>query len=136
MATNWRNGRLQAGRLRHRIDIVQVSPVQDSCGGFDLSADIIFASIWASVEALSGHETLAMASQVSTTTHQVIIRYFENPSTGLPAVTAAHQVWFNGRQFQITSVLNPDERNKMLCLQCVEINDSRQQITNQPGNLN
>jgi hypothetical protein len=46
------------------------------------------------------------------------------PYTG---VTAAMQVLFQGRQFQITSVRNPDERNKILCLMCVELNDSRQQ---------
>jgi hypothetical protein len=57
------------------------------------------------------------------------------PAPPYTGVTAAMQVWFQGRQFQITSVQNVDERNKMLFLQCVEINDSRQQITNQPGGL-
>jgi hypothetical protein len=37
-------------------------------------------------------------------------------------------VRFDGRHFQVKDVLNPDGRNKMLCLQSVEINDSRQQI--------
>jgi len=51
-------------------------------------------------------------------------------------VTAAMQVWFQGRQFQINAVLNPDERNKMQCLMVTEINDSRQQLqNNQPGGL-
>jgi hypothetical protein len=69
-----------------------------------------------------------------------------DPSTGVtwknlgPAplftgVTGALQVWFQGRQFQIEAVLNTDERNKSLILLCVEINDSKQQITNQPGGL-
>lgn len=198
MATNWKSGRLQTGKLRHRIDIVQVSPVQDSTGGINLSVDIVYANVWASVEALSGSETLVMESQASLVTHQVLIRYIGaapswqadydyvvgalvldsngnlqqaqsegfsgdtaptwnstqggftedgDPSTGLTwknlgvappytGVTAAYQVWFQGRQFQITSVQNPDERNKMLALMCVEVNDSRQQITAQPGDLN
>jgi hypothetical protein len=61
-----------------------------------------------------------------------------NPSTGItwknvgPAptrsgVVAKMQVQFNGRQFQIESVQNPDERNKLLILQCTEVNDSLQQ---------
>lgn len=198
MALNWKSGRLQAGKLRHRIDIVIPSPFQDSTGGINLSVDIVYANVWASVEALSGRETLVMESQASMVSHQILIRYIgaapswqaENdypatalvldsngyleqaqasgvsgpvvpvwnttqggftedgdPSTGFawknlgPAppytgVTAAMQVWFQGRQFQITSVMNPDERNKMLCLSCTEINDSRQQITSQPGDLN
>jgi len=197
MATNWKSGRLRAGKLRHRIDLVKVSSVQDSTGGFNLSADVVYANVWASVEALSGMETLVMESQASLVTHQVIIRYIGaapswqadteyaagalcedangnlqlalsaglsgasaptwstvagsttsdgDPSTGIEwknlgaappytGVTAALQVWFQGRQFQITSVQNPDERNKMLALMCVEINDSRQQITVQPSDL-
>jgi head-tail adaptor len=145
---------------------------------FNLSADVIYANVWASVEALSGRETLVMESQASLVTHQVIIRYIGaapswqadteyaagalcedangnlqqaqaaglsgasaptwsavagtftsdgDPSTGIEwknlgaappytGVTAALQVWFQGRQFQITSVQNPDERNKMLAL--------------------
>jgi len=47
------------------------------------------------------------------------------PYTG---VTAAMQVRFQGRQFQVNNVQSPDERNKMLCLMVTEINDSRQQI--------
>ena len=198
MAYSWKSGRLRAGLLRHRIDIVKVSSVQDSTGGWDASVDVIYAAVWASIEALSGRETLVMESQVSMVTHQVVIRYIGaapswqpdyqyaagflvkdsngnlqqaqgpglsgntvptwnqvagqltpdgDPSTGLnwknlgvappyTGVTAAMQVWFQGRQFQITSVQNPDERNKMLCLACVEINDSRQQLNNnQPGGL-
>jgi head-tail adaptor len=43
------------------------------------------------------------------------------------AVNAAMQVVYQGRKFQIVSVLNPDERNKILLLMCIEINDSLQQ---------
>jgi head-tail adaptor len=70
-----------------------------------------------------------------------------DPSTGVlwkclgaasqrSGVNAGMQVWFQGRQFQIEAVLNPDERNKMLLLLCIEINNSNQQLTTQPGNLN
>lgn len=198
MATAWRNGRLQTGKLRHKIDIVKVSPVQDSTGGINLSIDTVYANVWASVEALSANETMGSAqSEVSTKTHQIIIRYIGaapswqanynyvtgqlvkdsngnlqqaqadgtsgpsvpvwgpntgdytgdgNPSTGetwknlgvappYTGVTAAMQIWFQSRQFQIKSVQNPFETTKLLCLLCEEINDSRQQITNQPADL-
>lgn len=190
---------LFAGRLRHRIDIVQVSSVQDSTGGFNLSNDLVYANVWASIEALSGTEKFAAHEFVSQVTHQVVIRFIGaapswqkqtnyvggalvkdtnnnlqqaqesgglsgtvaptwNPaldgltsdglsSTGItwknigpaPArtgVNAGMQVWFQGRQFQVEAVLNTDERNKMLILMCIEINDSLQQNTNQPGDLN
>ena len=193
MAYNWKSGRLQAGRLRHRIDIVKVSPVQDSAGGINLSQVIVFANVWASVEALSGMETFAAQTQVSASSHQIVIRYIAaapswqadtlyaalalvrdnagylqqaqapgftsgssaptwnetegmytedgDPSTGgtwlnigvappATAITSAMQVLFQGRLFEIKNVLNPDERNKMLCLLVTEIADSKLQSPN------
>src|SRR5208337_2660249 len=201
MSINWKSGRLQSGKLRHRIDIVKVSPVQDSSGGINFSLGVVYANVWASIEALSGMESWAAQSEVATGSHQIIIRYIPgapgyvvgqnytagmlikdnagylqqvqapggiatiidntawnetegmftedgNPSIGsfvwlnlgvappYSGVTAAMQVWFQGRQFQINAVLNPDERNKMQCLMVTEINDSRQQLqNNQPGGL-
>jgi head-tail adaptor len=159
-------------------------------GGTNLSADVLYANVWASVEALSGTDKFAAHEFVSEVSHQVVIRYIRaapswlastqylagalvvdtngylqqaqsggglsgattpswsqllggltedgDPSTGItwknlgPAptrsgITAQMQVWLNGRQFQIQAVQNPDERNKMLLLQCIEINDSQQQ---------
>lgn len=184
---------LFAGRLRNKINICKVSPVQDQSGGTSLNVNILFANVWASVEATGGNEQLAAGSEMSTVTHQIVIRYIGaapswlaltnylptalvkdsngnmqqpqgaglsgavvpvwnptqgqttqdgDPSTGITwlnlgpagqrsAVTSAMQVQFQTRQFQILDVQNPDERNKMQVLMCVEINDS----TQQPGTL-
>lgn len=198
MAMNWKNGRLQAAKLRHRIDLVTVNPAQDSTGGFDLSQDLVYANVWASVEPLTGSETLSAGSQMSVSSFQVVIRYIGaapswlalydyragqlvkdplgylqqaqapglsgtttptwnetaggftsdgDPSTGVTwknlglappnsGVTSAMQMWWQGRQFQVTNVQNPDGRSKMLCLTVVEINDSTQQKPTMPGDLN
>lgn len=200
MAINWRNGRIEAGKLRHRIDLVKISPVQDSTGGVDFSACLVFANVWASVEALDGTESMVGQTEMSSVTWQVVVRYINaapawqplfsyplrglikdpngylqqaqtplqsgasapvvwnategmytedgDPSTGglwlnlgiappYTGVTSALIVWWQGRQFEITSVFNPDGRNKMLALKCVEINDSRAQLRNtQSGGLN
>ena len=117
-----------SGRLRHRIDIVQVSTTQDSAGGINLSNDTVYSNVWASIEALTGTEKFAAHEFVSQVTHQIVIRY-------LPGITSSMQIWFEGRQFQVEAVLNPDERPKMLVLLCIEINDSTQQATSQPGDL-
>ncbi len=116
-----RSPTLNTGRLRNRVSIVSVSPTQDSTGGTNLSVDVLYANVWASIEAQSGSDTPGAGSAgVSRVTHQVVIRY-------LPGIVAKMQVQFNGRQFQIEAVQNPDERTKILILQCVEINDSQQQ---------
>ena len=190
---------LFAGRLRHKIDIVQTVPIQDSTGGVDITNNVVFAGVWASVEALNGSETQAAGQELSAVTHQIVIRYIgaapswrpdtsyavgalvkdsngnlqqaqgdggtsgaaapvwaaatsETTMDGLGAsslfswlnlgvapertgVTAAMMVWFQQRQFVIEAVLNPDERNKMLILLCLELNDSRQINTAIPTGL-
>jgi SPP1 family predicted phage head-tail adaptor len=110
--------RLTAGKLRHRIQIVTLDPStgQDSTGGFDLSKYVTYATVWASVQAISGTEQLAAGAQTSQVNHQIVIRY-------LPGVTAAMQALFQTRKYQITAVRNPDGRRKMLVLDCVLIAD-------------
>lgn len=188
---------LFAGRLRNKINIVKVSPAQDSTGGTSLLVNILWANVWATVEAVIGNEQQAAQSEVSTVTHHVVIRYIGaapswlalssylasglvkdsngnlqqaqgagttgavapawnvtqgqttqdgDPSTGVtwlnlgPApersgLNSGMQIQYQGRQFQILNVQNPDERNKMLMLSCLEINDSLQQPVNANGGL-
>jgi len=70
-----RSPSMQAGKLRHRISIVRVSQVQDATGGFDLNTDVVYANVWASIEALSGTDKFAAHEFISQVTHQVIIRW-------------------------------------------------------------
>ena len=197
MAIQWRNGRLAAGKIRHRIDIVLPDPTQDSTGGINLSVDIVYAQRWASVEATAGNESAGAGTEIATVTYQIVLRFIPaaqpwqpgfnysagalvmdpggylqqaqadglsgtdtppwdetqgnqtddgDPSIGVSwknlgvapprtGVTAAMQIWWQGRQLQITSVQNPDGRRKMLCIMAEEINSSTQQITKQPGGL-
>jgi head-tail adaptor len=186
-----RSPTLNTGRLRNKISLVKVSSQQDSMGGQNISINVLYANVWASVEALNGSDKFAAHEFVSEVSHQIVIRYIGaapswladtnylgnavvkdsngnlqeaqssgglsgdsaptwnatqgdttldgDPSTGItwlnigPApnstgVVAGMQVWFKGSQLQIQAVQNPDGRNNMLLLQCVEINDSLQQI--------
>jgi hypothetical protein len=52
------------------------------------------------------------------------------PATG---ITSAMQCLFQGRLFQVKNVLNPDEKNKMLCLLVTEIADSKLESPNVPS---
>lgn len=192
-----RTPKIFAGRLRHKIDIVKVSSIQDSTGGQSLLACVVYTNVWASIEALTGTEKFAAHEFISQVSHQCVIRWIGpapswlannnyttnflvvdsnrnlqqaqapglsgpvapvwnktpggfttdgDPSTGLTwknvgaagqrtGVNAGMQIWFEGRTFQVEAVLNADERNKSLIMLCIEINDSLQQNTNQPGGL-
>lgn len=73
----------------------------------------MFAAAWARIEALSGRELIAAQQKVSDVTHKITIRYQEG-------ILASMNVWYDGRQFQIQAVENPEERNRYLFLLCVE----------------
>lgn len=120
--------RIAAGKLRHRIDLVVPSNVQDASGGISLDNNVVFATVWASIEAMSGRDQLAAGTFASTTTHKITMRW-------MAGVTARMQVWFQGRQFQVQAVLNPDERTKMLLLYVMEVANSSQQAVPDSGNV-
>lgn len=114
------------GDLRHRIQIVVPTGALDSMGGISQNPSEwkVGWVCWASIEAWTGDQSMGTDQFVSQTSHWIVIR---NPRENY-IVTAQQYVWWNGRTFQITAVLNPTEQNKLLVLVCTEINDSRQQV--------
>jgi SPP1 family predicted phage head-tail adaptor len=113
---------LQSGKLRHRIMVVSPSTSFDSMGGPIAGDSTTVGTFWASIEALTGTEKFAAHEFVSQVSHSIVLRY-------QPGITflAKMIVWYNGRTFQVESILNPDERNKIIQLLCIEINNSTQQ---------
>jgi SPP1 family predicted phage head-tail adaptor len=116
------SNKLEAGKLRHRVQIVKATGSVDTFGGVppDLSNWQVLHSAWADIKTLNGRDMLVSDQFMTQVNLQVTIRYF-------PDVDASCRVWFNKKTFQITAVVNPDQRTKMLVLLCVEINDSKNQ---------
>ena len=117
--------RLQVGKLRHRLQIVNPGTTVDEAGGVSLAVTSPLATVWGRIESVTGRDVLAAAQFNSEVTHRITVRYN-------PLFSAKMQIWFRGagtyvRQFEILAILNPDERNKLQYLLCVEINDSTQQ---------
>lgn len=104
---------LQAGALRHRVEIVDPTLAQDTFGGTRLSQFTPFAVVWASVESLTGRELEAAQQVVAQVTHRITMRWMRG-------IRAAQNVTFDGRFFQIMDVQNPDERRHVLILLCME----------------
>src|SRR5258708_5012167 len=98
---------LQAGKFRHRIQIVATNQTQDTAGGVSVNDNTVLATVWATIEALSGQEKFLARQFASNVSHSIFVRY--NPALNL---SSDMQVWYNTRQFQIEAVLNPDERHK------------------------
>lgn len=103
---------MRAGKLRNVIEIQRYSEAQDSYGEMirGWTTDI---TAHASIEPLNGRERFEAQQIIPDVTHTVIMRYQAD-------VTPKHRVRFNGRTFNIMSVLNIDERNRELQLLCKE----------------
>lgn len=126
---------LQAGKFRHRIQLVKPSTTQTGTGGWSVNNSVPVMTTWATIEALSGTEKFAAHEFAAQVTHRVWIRHPRNridPSGNTSGVTSNMQVWYGTRQFQVEAVLNPDERKDVLLLMCAEINDSANQPSGSP----
>lgn len=103
---------MRAGKLRHKVTLQSKSETRDDTGQvFRDWSDT--ATIYASVEPLSGRELVNAQAIESETTYRITIRH-------LAGVTTEQRIKFGSRYFEILSVINPEERNIMLQLMCKE----------------
>ena len=104
---------MRAGTLRHRVTIQRYELVVDDYGAplhRESWKDV--ATVWASVEAVSGRDFFAARQEQSEVTQRIRIRY-------RPDVTADMRVIHNGKVFNIVAPL-PDNRGRELVLMCRE----------------
>lgn len=109
--------RIEAGRFRNRVTILQLDDAQLSSGGIDPRNYSIFLTTWAKVETLTGRALSGAQQEGSSVTHKVSIRY-------APGIVARQVVGHGERYFTIAYLSDPDGRGKLLELFCEEKNDS------------
>jgi SPP1 family predicted phage head-tail adaptor len=110
---------LSAGQLRHRVEILAPTLAQDSAGGTRmLQQTYVFATVWASVEGLTGRELLAAQQLVSQVTHKVVMRWI----AGVKALQSL-RVLTDDTFLEIQAVIPDPTRRYSLELLCVERND-------------
>ena len=104
---------MNAGSLRHRITIQSVTETEDTFGG---TTEVwgTHATVWASIEPLSGRELLQAQQVQAEVTHRVRCRY-------VSGVTSKMRVLYGARYFNIITPINPEERNRELALMCKEL---------------
>jgi SPP1 family predicted phage head-tail adaptor len=103
---------MNAGKLRHRIQIQAVTLTPDGMGsGAESWATIAGGSVWAEILPLRGVEAIQAGQLEAKLSHKVRIRY-------LAGVTAKHRILFGSRVFKIHEVRNLEERGVMLELMC------------------
>lgn len=107
---------MQAGRLRNKIDIEQLSaasPQQLNTGEPDESWSVYLNDIWASVEPLSGRELFAAQEFHSEVTVRIRIRYRSGVNNRMRVV-------FGTKYYDIKAVIDPEERHREFHLLCSE----------------
>ena len=104
---------MRAGALRHRVVIQSVGSTYDDYG--DLSDSwTTAASVWASIDPVSGQEKDIAGELSGVVTHKIKIRYRSG-------ITTQNRITFDSRVFQIEAVRDWQERNIYLELQCKEV---------------
>jgi len=106
---------MNPGKLRHRVTIQQFAEVLDGYGTPTGSSDWQdVATVWASVEPLSGREYL-LAENVNTEAKiRVKMRYRKGVTTGM-------RIKYGERMLDIQSVADIEERHREMELMCIEV---------------
>ena len=98
--------RMNIGRLNKRVDIMGYVTSKDEMGQSKQSLQKL-ATVWADIKPMRGSELYEVGRLQSKMTHRIYIRY-------LPDVTTSNWIVYNGKRFNIVSVVNPDYENKYL----------------------
>lgn len=102
---------MRAGNLRHEVAIQSRSTSQDEFGQ-PVETWSTVATVWASIDPISGREFIGKSGEAAQVSHRVVMRH--------TAVTPAHRILFGSRVFDVQHVGNYRERNEFLELLCAE----------------
>lgn len=98
---------MRIGDLNKRINIQAQTKTPDGMGGYQVVWATIAASVAAAIWPVSAAETIQAAMPTMTITHRIRIRY----KSGLKA---AWRIAWDGRYFNIVSIVNPNMANRWL----------------------
>ena len=100
------------GEMRQRIALQAKSITKSE--GIPLESWITVATVWAAVSDISGKEYFQAGAMQSEVTTRIRIRY----QTG---INSSMRVLYGSRVFQILSVIDKDERHRVIELMCKEV---------------
>ena len=103
---------MRAGALRHQIVIQRYTATKDSVGA-EVKSWLAFATLRASYEPLMGKELFAAQQEQASVTTRFRVRY-------CAGITPKMRVLFEGRLFNVESVIDPYGHGRELQLMCVE----------------
>lgn len=105
---------MQAGQLRYSVDLLRNQPTATDAAGAPIPNWVKVASVWANIRPISGREMWQAMQAAAELTHRVLMRY---NTIAQPQM----QIAYNGRLFEIDSVIDTDERHIELVCVCKEL---------------
>jgi SPP1 family predicted phage head-tail adaptor len=103
---------MNPGKLRHRVTIQRMADTVNSINE-TVQAPQDYITVWASFEPVTGREYMEMQTIRPELTYKAIMRYHVG-------ITPDMLLKFRGRLFEITDILNAEERNRELQIMCIE----------------
>ena len=104
--------RSSIGRLRHRLTLESASRTPDGGGGA-VETWTTVAQVWGRIQPTGGTEIANADGLGGRITHEITLRYRSG-------VTPAMRLISGSRRFEITAVIDIDERHRWLKCLCVE----------------
>jgi len=74
---------MQAGKLRHRVELQRVTNSQDPQSGANIETWQLFATVWASIEPLSARDFIAAQAAQNQISARAVIRYRPKIAAGM-----------------------------------------------------
>ncbi len=108
---------LNIGHMGQRISFYRIGETEDEMGQ-TVNEPVLFATVWADVNAKSGLENMEAGKLIAETRYQIRIRYRDDLSQEM-------LILWKGRWLEIKSIINTYSRNKVIDLDCVEYVKSR-----------
>lgn len=105
-------GKYSAGMLQSRITIERKTRTADGMGGAT-EAWASQATPWAMWRALSGRELYQAQRIMPTVTVKAVIR-FRGDAYGAPFYTPGDRVKYRNREYAVSAVIDPDDRQEWL----------------------
>lgn len=96
------------------INIEAPTRTPDNMGGFTVTFPTKYSGIYAAIWPISAKEQSQADQTTMMVTHRIRIRY-------KAVMRAGWRVKYGNRYFNIVSIINPNEANKMLDMLCVEV---------------
>lgn len=106
---------MQAGQLKHKLDIEMELNSQDAYGQLTQVWVVFLRGIWAAIEPISGREYFSSQHVNAEISHRIKIRY-------KAGITPNMRVKFGDtRYFNIVSVIDLFEAHREMNLMCTEV---------------